>query len=66
MYDKVKAWRDQFDGFANDHRSPEDYYRGMASGLNIALQEIDRERYDAEETRHAKRAETERAKHGEL
>lgn len=49
MYDKVKAWRDQFDGFAKEGRSPQQYYEGMASGLNIALQEIDRERYDREE-----------------
>lgn len=49
VYDAIKAWRDQFNERAQIDPPLAEYYRGMVSGLTIALQEIDRERYDREE-----------------
>lgn len=47
LYDRVEAWQKEFlrRHFSGSHGSAS-YYGDAASGLAIALQEIDRDRYD--------------------
>lgn len=52
LYERINEWMTRFYGWARDgSHGNEAYYRDAASGLGIALQEIDRERYDREASR---------------
>lgn len=45
-YDRIERWLIGFYEKAATQPALRDYYSNAASGLSIALQEIDRERYD--------------------
>ena len=55
-YDTVVANREQFQAFVDEQREPLEYYRGMVSGLTVALQLIDRERYERKSLEAAEKA----------